>query len=57
MKKILNITLRYLTGNPCTEFEGYRDYVISTLPQLKVNFSNNFGFIRIFFLRTLMVLR
>ncbi|CAF1006287.1 unnamed protein product [Brachionus calyciflorus] len=25
----------YLTGNPCTDFEGYRDYVISTLPQLK----------------------
>ncbi len=24
-----------MTGNPCTEFEGYRDYVICTLPQLK----------------------
>lgn len=24
----------YLTGNPCTEYEGYRDYVIATLPQL-----------------------
>ncbi|KAF7398781.1 hypothetical protein HZH66_006678 [Vespula vulgaris] len=36
-------TLRYnenleqlmLTGNPCTDYEGYRKYVISTLPQLK----------------------
>lgn len=24
-----------LTGNPCTNFYGYRDYVIVTLPQLK----------------------
>ena len=24
----------YLTGNPCTEYDGYRDYVIATLPQL-----------------------
>lgn len=24
----------YLTGNPCTEYIGYRDYVIATLPQL-----------------------
>ena len=24
----------YLTGNPCTDFIGYRDYVIATLPQL-----------------------
>lgn len=27
---------RYLVGNPCTEFIGYRDYVIATLPQLQV---------------------
>jgi len=26
---------RYLTGNPCTDFKGYRKYVIATLPQLK----------------------
>ncbi|XP_075248201.1 dynein axonemal assembly factor 11-like [Convolutriloba macropyga] len=25
----------YLTGNPCAQFEGYRDYVIASLPQLK----------------------
>jgi protein TilB len=27
--------LRYLTGNPSTDFIGYRKYVIATLPQLK----------------------
>lgn len=27
---------RYLTGNPCVDHEGYRDYVIATLPQLQV---------------------
>lgn len=26
----------YLTGNPCTDFEHYREYVIATLPQLQV---------------------
>lgn len=26
----------YLTGNPCTEYPGYREFVIATLPQLKV---------------------
>lgn len=24
----------YLTGNPCTDYEGYRDFVVATLPQL-----------------------
>ena len=24
----------FLTGNPCTEYIGYRDYIIATLPQL-----------------------
>ena len=32
---LIKTHLRYLTGNPCTDFEGYRDYVICTLPQLK----------------------
>ena len=27
---------RFLTGNPCTQYEEYREYVIATLPQLKV---------------------
>ncbi len=30
-----HLTDLYLTGNPCSDYEGYRDYVISTLPQLK----------------------
>lgn len=25
----------FLTGNPCTEYEGYREYVIATLPNLE----------------------
>ncbi|XP_040911734.1 protein tilB homolog [Toxotes jaculatrix] len=32
-----NIHLRelFLVGNPCTKFEGYRQYVVASLPQLK----------------------
>ena len=26
----------YLTGNPCTQVQGYRKYVITVLPQLKI---------------------
>ncbi|KAG8201655.1 hypothetical protein JTE90_012721 [Oedothorax gibbosus] len=29
-----NLEELYLTGNPCTEFEGYREYVVATLPQI-----------------------
>ena len=25
----------YLTGNPCTDYKGYREFVVATLPQLK----------------------
>lgn len=25
---------RYLTGNPCTDYDGYREFVIGTLPQI-----------------------
>ncbi|CAK8689130.1 unnamed protein product [Clavelina lepadiformis] len=25
----------YLTGNPCTQFDGYKEYVVATLPQLR----------------------
>ncbi|XP_046330222.2 dynein axonemal assembly factor 11-like [Haliotis rufescens] len=35
LKENYNLKELFLTGNPCTEFEGYRDYVIATLPQLK----------------------
>uniref|UniRef100_A0A5K3FHJ1 LRRcap domain-containing protein n=1 Tax=Mesocestoides corti TaxID=53468 RepID=A0A5K3FHJ1_MESCO len=31
-----NLEELYLVGNPCTEYAGYREYVIATLPQLKV---------------------
>lgn len=33
-----NIHLRelFLVGNPCTGFEGYRQYVVASLPRLKV---------------------
>ena len=29
-----NLATLYLTGNPCTDYENYRDFVIGTLPQL-----------------------
>lgn len=25
---------RYLTGNPCTDYDGYREFVVGTLPQI-----------------------
>ncbi|XP_039443248.1 protein tilB [Culex pipiens pallens] len=30
-----NLRELYLTGNPCTDYAGYRDYVICALPQLE----------------------
>lgn len=30
----LHLTELYLTGNPCTEYQGYRNYVVAILPQL-----------------------
>ncbi|XP_049870002.1 protein tilB [Pectinophora gossypiella] len=29
-----NLENLYLTGNPCTDYDNYRDYIIGTLPQL-----------------------
>ncbi|CAG4998468.1 unnamed protein product [Parnassius apollo] len=29
-----NLQTLYLTGNPCTDYENYRDFVVGTLPQL-----------------------
>ena len=29
------LTELYLIGNPCTEWRGYRQFVVGTLPQLK----------------------
>ncbi|KAL1129404.1 hypothetical protein AAG570_013931, partial [Ranatra chinensis] len=35
LKKNIHLETLYLSGNPCTDYPGYRDYVIATLPQLK----------------------
>ncbi|XP_063529298.1 protein tilB [Cydia strobilella] len=31
---LYNLQNLYLTGNPCTDYDNYRDFVIGTLPQL-----------------------
>ncbi|KAK2142007.1 hypothetical protein LSH36_1006g00020 [Paralvinella palmiformis] len=36
LKDLTHLKELYLTGNPCTEYDGYRQYVIATLPQLKM---------------------
>ncbi len=36
LKHNIQLTELFLVGNPCTEFEGYRQYVVASLPQLKV---------------------
>ncbi|XP_007899097.2 dynein axonemal assembly factor 11 [Callorhinchus milii] len=35
LKHNVHLKELFLMGNPCTEFEGYRQFVIATLPQLK----------------------
>ncbi|KAG8441604.1 hypothetical protein GDO86_010695 [Hymenochirus boettgeri] len=35
LKQNIYLKEMYLVGNPCAEFEGYRPYVVATLPQLK----------------------
>ncbi|KAK3090140.1 hypothetical protein FSP39_009461 [Pinctada imbricata] len=35
LKGLVHLTELYLTGNPCTEYDGYRKYVVATLPQLQ----------------------
>ncbi|KAJ8939382.1 hypothetical protein NQ314_011127 [Rhamnusium bicolor] len=35
LKYNIYLTDLYLTGNPCCDFDGYRDYVIAQLPQLQ----------------------
>jgi protein TilB len=32
---LYNLKELYLTGNPCTDWAGYRPYVVATLPQLQ----------------------
>ena len=31
----LHLSLSYLTGNPCTDYEGYREFVVASLPHLR----------------------
>ncbi|GAA6229466.1 protein tilB homolog [Lates japonicus] len=31
----IHLTELFLVGNPCTEFDGYRQFVVASLPQLK----------------------
>ncbi|XP_018336112.1 protein tilB [Agrilus planipennis] len=35
LKNNLHLRHLYLTGNPCTNYEGYRTYVVAVLPQLQ----------------------
>ncbi|XP_059201314.1 dynein axonemal assembly factor 11 isoform X2 [Centropristis striata] len=35
LKNNVHLTELFLVGNPCSEFEGYRQYVVASLPQLK----------------------
>ncbi|XP_044075738.1 dynein axonemal assembly factor 11 isoform X2 [Siniperca chuatsi] len=35
LKRNVHLTELFLVGNPCAEFEGYRQYVVASLPQLK----------------------
>ncbi|XP_033113676.1 protein tilB homolog [Anneissia japonica] len=35
LKQNYNLEELFLTGNPCVDFDGYQEYVIATLPQLK----------------------
>lgn len=36
LKHNIHLAELFLVGNPCTEFEGYRQFVVASLPQLKV---------------------
>lgn len=33
----LHLAELFLVGNPCSEFQGYRQYVVASLPQLQVS--------------------
>lgn len=35
LRGLYNLQELFLTGNPCAEFNNYRDYVVATLPQLQ----------------------
>jgi len=36
LKQNLHLRELYLVGNPCADFQGYRQYVVAVLPQLQV---------------------
>ena len=38
LKENIHLTELFLVGNPCYNKEGYKKFVIATLPQLKVSF-------------------
>ncbi|KAM9349505.1 dynein axonemal assembly factor 11 [Symphorus nematophorus] len=35
LKHNIHLTELFLVGNPCTQFDGYRQYVVASLPQLR----------------------
>lgn len=41
LKENIHLKELFLTGNPCTDFEGYRMFVVATLHQLQVCFIYN----------------
>ncbi|NXU59411.1 TILB protein, partial [Turnix velox] len=43
LKHNIHLNELFLVGNPCTEFEGYRQYVVATLHQLKCLDSKEIG--------------
>lgn len=36
LSTLIHLRELYLTGNPCTQVKGYRKYVVTVLPQLKI---------------------
>nr|XP_028591964.1 protein tilB homolog isoform X3 [Podarcis muralis] len=43
LKNNIHLKELFLTGNPCTDFEGYRQFVVATLRQLKFLDSKEIG--------------
>ncbi|VDK82341.1 unnamed protein product, partial [Dibothriocephalus latus] len=43
LQNLENLNELYLIGNPCADYEGYREFVIATLPQLKALDGNEIG--------------
>lgn len=40
LKQNLHLRELFLVGNPCAEFNGYREYVLACLPQLQVLYTS-----------------